>query len=130
MPFKGEWYVAWGGRKINENQHTVSQAQRFAYDFLIRKGCKTFKRTGKANSDYYCYNQVVISPGPGKIVEIINEVEENIHGQMPKIHGNRIVIDHKNGEGLPIKFQSYFSNGEFIKVGEPKIGEKVKNHIL
>jgi murein DD-endopeptidase MepM/ murein hydrolase activator NlpD len=183
LPFKGKWFVAWGGRNINENQHAVSRSQRFAYDLVIRNGCKTFDGTGKFNSDYYCYEQEVISPAPGKIVEVINNIEENNIGQQPEIHGNRIVIDHghneysvlghlkkgsivvkvndfvergqrlglcgnngnssephihyhlqnssdiDNGDGLPIKFYSYLSNGEYINVGGPKIGEWIQNHV-
>lgn len=183
LPFNGEWewFVGWGGRSINENQHAVSESQRFAYDFVIRNGCKTFKGNGKSNIDYFCYEQEVIAPAPGKIVEVINDVEENKIGQQPEIHGNRIVIDHghgefsilghlkkgsivvkgndtvkrgqvlglcgnnghssephihyhlqnssdlDNGEGLPIKFYNYFSNGKSIAVGEPKIGEWIQN---
>lgn len=179
FPFKDEWFVAWGGRNINENQHTISKEQRFAYDLLIRKNGKTFTGTGNSNQDYYCYNKAVISPGSGIIIEIVNSVDDNKPGQMSKIHGNRVVIDHRNGEysilahfkkgsivvkvqdsvvagqllgftgnsghssephihyhlqnspdidngeGLPIKFESYFSNGEYIEFGEPIIGERV-----
>ena len=182
LPFKGEWFVAWGGRNINENQHAVSKTQRFAYDFVKREGCKTFDATGKTNSDYFCYNQEIIAPGAGKIVDVLNYVGENSPGQMPEIHGNRVIINHGNGEysvlshfkmgsivvkvndnvdagqflglcgnsghssephlhyhlqntfdidageGLPIKFQSYLSDGDFVKMGEPKINERVENY--
>jgi murein DD-endopeptidase MepM/ murein hydrolase activator NlpD len=180
LPFKGEWFVAWGGRNINENQHATSKSQRFAYDFVIRNGCITFNGNGKSNFDYYCYEQEVIAPAPGKIVEVIDYVEENKVGQQPEIHGNRIVIDHghgefsilghlkkgsivvkvndavergqllglcgnngcssephihyhlqnssdiDDGEGLPIKFYYYLSNGKFVNAGEPKIGEWIQ----
>jgi len=182
LPFKGEWFVAWGGHVINENQHAVSTSQRFAYDLVIRKGSKTFSGSGKSNSDYFCYDQPVIAPAQGHVVEILDNVEENKIGQSSEIHGNRIVIDHgnnefsilshfkkgsfvvkvndfvekgqllglcgnsghssephihyhlqnspdiENGEGLPIRFYSYLSNGNFIEVGEPKIGECIQNH--
>lgn len=181
LPFKGEWLVAWGGRKINENQHAVSSPQRFAYDFLIRKECKTFDGDGLSNFNYYCYEKEVVAPGSGKIVEIVNDVADNPIGEMPQIHGNRVVIDHgngefsilahfkqrsitvkvgdtiesgqllglcgnsghssephihyhlqnspdiDNGEGFPIQFQVYFSNGKEVKLSEPKIGEMVQN---
>ena len=111
LPFRGEWFVAWGSRTINENQHAVSISQRFAYDFVIRKGSKTFDGDGTSNSDYYCYNQQVIAPGSGKVIEIINHVDDNEIGQMPKIHGNRVVIDHKNGEYSII---AHFRKGSIV----------------
>lgn len=183
LPFEGKWFIGWGGRTINENQHAVSKEQRFAYDFVIRHDAKTFTGDGKSNIDYYCYEQKVIAPGSGTVVEIVDEVEENIVGKSPEIHGNRIVIDHghdefsilghlkkgsfvveegehvergqllarcgnnghssephihyhlqnsldiDNGDGLPITFFSYHSNGVLVKNGEPKIGEYVQNYV-
>lgn len=98
LPFRGRWFVAWGGRTINENQHAVSSAQRYAYDFLIRKDGKTFTGTGRENSDYYCWEKEVIAPAAGTIVDVVDDVPDNRIGDMPPVHGNRVVIDHGNSE--------------------------------
>ncbi len=111
LPFEGQWFVAWGGRAINQNQHVVSSEQQFAYDFVIRKDCRTFAGDGKSNENYFCYEHKVLSPGAGKIVEIKKDVIENEIGQVPPVHGNRIVIDHENGEYSVI---SHFKKGSFV----------------
>ena len=139
------------------------------------------------------YTSIVKEKNPDKLIIIdaidmglsaseIRVIPENKIGKMPPVHGNRVVIDHGNGEysiiahfkmgsivvkknsfvkqgqllglcgnsgqssephihyhlqnspdidhgeGLPVKFYSYLSNGKHIEVGEPKIGEQVKNY--
>ncbi len=100
LPFKGEWFVSWGGRSINHNQHVVSTDQRFAYDFLIRNEGFTYSNDGKRNEDYFCYNKKIIAPGSGVMVEVLNHIDENRPGQRasPSTSGNYVVIDHENGE--------------------------------
>lgn len=97
-PFEGEWYVAAGGRSIMNNHHAVSADQRFAYDFVIRKNGNSFKNQGLINKDYYCFSKKILSPGYGIIVDLVNNIKDNKVGDMPNISGNRVIIDHKNGE--------------------------------
>ena len=50
------------------------------------------------------------------------------HSSEPHIHYHlQNTPDIDNGEGLPIVFRSYQSDGKFTNAGEPKIGEYVKN---
>jgi hypothetical protein len=180
LPFEGKWFVAAGGRSIMNNHHAISVDQRYAYDFLIKKNGTSFTNTGLRNEDYYCFNKKIFAPGSGIVVDLVNNIKENKVGDMPPISGNRIIIDHKNGEysvlahfkegsivvnlgdtvisgqylglcgnsghssephlhyhmqnspvmfegeGLPIQFVSYYSNGIYINEGEPEYGEIIR----
>ena len=181
LPFEGEWYLADGGRNIAFNQHSVSPDQRFACDFVVHKNGLSYRNSGMKNEDYYCFGKKIFAPGTGKIVTVVDDIKENIPGDMPKNAGNRIIIDHENGEfsvlahfkyksiavktggrvaagqflglcgnsghssephlhyhlqntpimfkgeGLPVQFQSYWEDGEYVELGEPAGGQYVKN---
>jgi Peptidase family M23 len=98
LPFEGEWHVAWGGRTINYNNHATAPDQRFAYDFLIKKDEYSFRKDGLNNKDYYCFNKKIFTPGDGNIVDVENSLQDNKVGDMPEVSGNRVIIDHHNGE--------------------------------
>ncbi|MFP6578144.1 MAG: DUF3887 domain-containing protein, partial [Candidatus Nitrosopelagicus sp.] len=54
LPFEGEWWVFWGGDTKEENYHVESNAQKGAFDFLIKnQQRKSFRNEGKTNEDYY-----------------------------------------------------------------------------
>jgi murein DD-endopeptidase MepM/ murein hydrolase activator NlpD len=116
LPFEGEWCVVAGGRSINYNHHTVASDQRFAYDFLIKKDGYSYHKFGLQNEDYYCYNKKVLAPGKGIIVDIVNNIKENKLGEMPKISGNRLIIDHENGEYSILSHFKY--NSIVVKLGD------------
>jgi len=98
LPFNGLWYVAAGGLNITTNHHAVSIDQRFAYDFLIKKDGFTFQNNGTRNDDYFCYQEEIVSPGAGRIVEVVNSIDENRPGEMSSGAGNYMIIDHGNNE--------------------------------
>jgi len=118
LPFEGEWYVAWGGRSINLNQHAVAPDQRFAYDFLIKKDGYSFTDKGLNNDDYLCYAKKVFAPGDGLVVEVENTIRDNQIGEMPPISGNRVIIDHGNREYSVL---SHFKEKSIVVT----VGEKV-----
>lgn len=111
LPFKGRWFVAAGGRTINLNHHTVSPDQRFADDFLIRKGGFTYQNAGTKNEDYFCYDKQIFVPGSGVVVDVVDKFPENKPGEMPKTSGNRVIIDHGNGEYSVL---SHFKKGSIV----------------
>ena len=41
LPFRGEWFVFWGGRTQQQNYHVVAPDQRFAYDIVILREGET-----------------------------------------------------------------------------------------
>ena len=154
LPFDGAWTVAWGGRTLEQNQHVVARDQRFAYDFLIRRGGTTHAGSGTRNADYFCYGAPVLAPGAGRIVAAAGDVPENVPGAMDVVRplGNHVVIDHGNGEfsflahlqpgslrvavgdqvtagqtiGLPAQFHDYAADGHPIPLGEPFRGQTVQ----
>lgn len=121
LPFKGIWMVSNGGRTSETNNHVRPpeagpQNQLFAYDF--RKG---HKGNGDKLIDYEVFGQVVIAPGGGKIIQIINGAKDVEIGERDRNVGvgNAIIIDHKNDEFSLLchfKFDS-------IKV---RVGDEVK----
>lgn len=121
LPFRGEWWVAWGGRTLGENYHAVSRSQRFAHDLLMVKDGKTHAGDGKALTDYYCYGQPILAPAAGVVVTAVDSLPDQAIGARDPAHaaGNNVVIDHGNGEySLLAHLQP-----RTVKV---KVGQKVK----
>jgi hypothetical protein len=116
LPFEGEWYVAAGGRTLNVNHHTVASDQRFAYDFIITKEGISFWSNGSTNEDYFCYTKKILAPGDGIVVDVVNDIRENKIGEMPNSSGNRVIIDHLNGEFSILAHFKYRSI--VVKVGD------------
>jgi hypothetical protein len=119
LPFNGLWYVAAGGLNITTNHHAVSIDQRFAYDFLIKKDGFIFQNDGTRNDDYFCYKKEIVSPGTGRIVELVNNIDENGPGEMLSGAGNYIIIDHGNNE---FSILAHLRRGSIVV----KSGEKVQ----
>jgi len=120
LPFEGEWHVAWGGRTINYNNHVTAVDQRFAYDFYIKKDGYSFKTDGKSNEDYYCFNLKLFAPGDGVIVDVVDSLIDNKVGDMPPVSGNKVIIDHLNGE---FSVLSHFMHESIIVT----VGDSVKS---
>lgn len=113
LPFEGEWFVFWGGRMKEDNNHTSDVSQRFAYDFVQTKDGKTHISDGKKNEDYYCYDKLIVVPCAGRIISIENQIDDNTPGEMnPYLAaGNYVIIDHGNGE---FSFMAHLKKGSII----------------
>jgi peptidase M23-like protein len=100
LPFRGEWWVGWGGRTIGENYHAANRSQRFALDLLMVKEGQTHAGEGKALTDYYCYGQPILAPGAGTVVAVADTFPDLPIGSRDPAHatGNHVVIDHGNQE--------------------------------
>jgi murein DD-endopeptidase MepM/ murein hydrolase activator NlpD len=100
LPFVEEFYVFWGGRSIEQNYHAAHPNQRFALDMMIVRGEGTHAGEGRRNEDYYCFGTPILAPAAGKVLQVIDNVDDNVPGQMnsAQVTGNRIVLDHGNGE--------------------------------
>lgn len=100
LPFRGEWWVAWGGRTLGLNYHAAIRAQRFAHDLLMVKDGKSHAGDGKALTDYYCYGQPILAPAAGTIVAATDTLPDQPIGSRDPAHaaGNHVVIDHGNQE--------------------------------
>ena len=113
LPFDGTWFVFWGGHTFEENHHVVDRAQRFAYDFVVTKEGKTFEGKGRRNEDFYCFDQPILAPAAGRVVETENRVVDNVPGKMnaDRILGNHVVIDHGQGE---FSFLGHLKRGSVV----------------
>lgn len=122
LPFKGIWIIGNGGREDSKNNHRGGpdgagpKDQMFAYDFV-----REHKGEGKNLEDYEAFGSEVIAPAGGLIYQVINGCMDAQIGESDTyaISGNRIVIDHKNGEWSMLAHFKFNS----IKV---KAGDRVK----
>src|SRR4029450_2021496 len=122
LPFRGDWYVLWGGRTIPENYHAFTTDQRFAYDFVIRRDGSTHTGDGLENREYFCFGQPVIAPGAGTVVEAVDGIPDNRPSNMNQTQalGNHVIIDHGNGE---YSFIAHFKNGTWLARQGQRVGQ-------
>ncbi|MEQ8170159.1 MAG: peptidoglycan DD-metalloendopeptidase family protein [Candidatus Eremiobacterota bacterium] len=122
LPFKGEWFVLWGGDTNALNRYNSDPTMRYCFDFILIDGNKkTHKDIGENNEDYYAYGQEVLSPADGTVTDVIDGVRDNIPGinnPYSKL-GNAVYIQHSDYE---------FSILAHLKPGSIKVrpGDKVK----
>jgi hypothetical protein len=125
LPFEGEWWVFWGGDTKEENYHVESNAQKGAFDFLIKdQEGKSFRNEGKTNEEYYAFGKRIISPSDGEVVLVVDGVKDNIPGKLNPIYvpGNTVIIKTDNNEFLFfahfIKNSIAVSEGQIVKQGD------------
>ena len=103
LPFRGEWYVEWGGPELEQNYHNGYRNMRGAIDFTIRdENGKSYNGDGESNEDYYAYGQEVIAPCAATVVAVNDGVEDNPVGKSSArdTYGNSIVLQTELNEFL------------------------------
>lgn len=124
MPIKEEWFVFWGGVNEFVNYHYAYEAQRYAYDLVIMKNDATFKDSPNINENYYAFNKEVTAPADGKVIKVVNHLEDNIPGEMYEMEpaGNVIIIEHTNHEYSMVahlkKNSCLVQQGDIVKQGD------------
>ena len=95
LPFRGEWYVFWGGDNEKVNHHVSVRGQRRAADLLI-KGADdlSHKDTGRRNEDYFVYGKEILAAATGTVVTAIDGVPDNEPGSMNPLCARRKLPDH------------------------------------
>jgi hypothetical protein len=119
LPFKGEWSVTWGGDTKELNYHVESEAQKNAFDILIKgKNGNSFRTDGKTNADYYAFGKELFAPADGEIVLVVDGVKDNIPGELNPIYipGNTVIIKTANNEYL--FFAHFKQNSIVVKQGQ------------
>lgn len=122
LPFTGEWTVVWGGDTKELNYHVVSNAQKNAFDILIKDdNDRSFKTDGQKNEDYYAFGQELTAPCDGEVVMAVDGIKDNKPGIMNPMYalGNGVVIKTVNNEFL------YFAHFKQYSV-KVKQGQNVK----
>ncbi|MGV7114963.1 peptidoglycan DD-metalloendopeptidase family protein [Paenibacillus kyungheensis] len=128
FPFKGDWFVFWGGNNALINYHYEYESQRYAYDFIQRKDGFSYKGDPLKNESYYAFGQPLYAPADGKVVSVLSNIPDNepVGKMNPKVPaGNEIVIAHSNGEysviGHMKKGSALVKVGDMVKTGD-KLG--------
>ena len=115
LPFFGDWYVSQG----NDGTITHLGDWKDAWDFVVTDDMrKTFRLPGNQLSDFYCFNAPVIAPAAGYVYNIIDEVDDNLVGDMDVINnwGNTIIFKHSDFLYSKI---SHIKRGSFkVKIGD------------
>ncbi len=121
LPFKGEWFVFWGGDTTQENYHQDAPNQRFAFD-IVKVGAngKSHEGEGSKNEDYYAFGQEIIAPADGIVTYVVDGIHDNVPGEMNRmfVPGNLVIIKHAKSE---YSLFAYFKQNS-IRV---KTGDKV-----
>ena len=102
LPFRGTWWVFWGGPSERQNYHVVAPDQRHAYDLVVWRSGGTHRGAGTRNSDYWAWGKPLLAPAAGVVVESVDGVRDN----RPQVQvdnrrapaGNHVVLDLGNGE--------------------------------
>jgi hypothetical protein len=101
LPFEEEWHIEVGGRTHRENfHHFISRGERYASDIVIEIDGRIRTGDGSRNENHYCFGKRLNAPSNGKIIEMVNNVDDNQPGNINRDQpgGNYIIIDHLNGE--------------------------------
>jgi hypothetical protein len=100
LPFKGDWFVFWGGRNREQNYHVDSVDQRYAYDILMMREGKSFEGDPKSLDSYFSFGQKLLAPAGGRVVVALDGLPDQIPGEMDRSNppGNHVIIDHGNNE--------------------------------
>ena len=78
LPFMGTWTVSQGF----SGRYTHRGAWRHALDFIVMKGGKSFIGQGRQLQDFYAYNLPVLSPVYGQVWQVVNDVPDNLPGNV------------------------------------------------
>lgn len=116
LPFDEAWYISNGGRTHEDGVHhfiTCGFGQRYAFDAVIKVDYKTHSGNGNQNEDYYCFGKQLNTPADGIILEMENDIEDNLPGELNEntAVGNYVLIDHLNGE---YSILAHFKKGTIV----------------
>ncbi|MSP25798.1 MAG: M23 family metallopeptidase [Myxococcales bacterium] len=107
LPVDGEWKVA-------RTHYGAKNDQAYAVDLIV---VADTPRDG-TNADYPTYRQAIVADGPGVVATVVDGVAENEPGRVNpyEMHGNFVVLDHRNGE---FSLFAHFIPGSIrVRVGE------------
>lgn len=138
FPLKGSW-SAFGAPSLNSHHRWIG-IQEFSFDFIqMDKKGSSYKRDGSRFHHYYAYNQPIYAIGDGKVVSVMNTIEESDvllqkgddEEQWKKVKalqselmekgfefvlGNHVIIEHANNE---YSYYMHLKTGSIpLKVGD------------
>ncbi len=120
LPFYGTWSV-WQGF---DGAWTHQGVGRYAYDFVITDAAgSTFGNQGKLLSDYYCYQQAVLSPVRGRVMQVVNSCVDHPIGSVNTTdhYGNYVLIQDVRGYWVKLAHFAQYGidvfEGAWVEVG-------------
>jgi len=118
MPIRDEWFVFWGGTNEFVNYHYVYENQRYAYDLVKVQDGQSYQNSPIRNEDFYAFDEDIIAPADGKVVEVVDGIKDNVPGEMDERNaaGNYVVIEHANNEFSMIAH--FKKNSILVKPGD------------
>ncbi|MEC9488315.1 MAG: M23 family metallopeptidase [Halanaerobium sp.] len=96
---------------------------RFAYDLCsVNDKHRLYDNDGLKTTDWFGFGEPVYAPGSGKVIKVVNDMEDNILGEKmfdfdnlfvdpDSMMGNHVIIDHFNGEYSVL---AHFKQGSII----------------
>ena len=98
-PFEGEWLVLNGGRSTLINMHYGLENQRDALDLERLVNGQELTGNRHTLNSYPSWGETVFAPADGKIVTVVNDLNDNEVGATDEEHlaGNHVVMDIGHG---------------------------------
>ncbi|WP_121741866.1 M23 family metallopeptidase [Natronorubrum halophilum] len=106
LPVEGTWTVVNGSLEREYSHSWLPMNQRYAYDFVVtdEDGRSLPEGTGPAVGAYHCYDEPVLAPADGVVVDVLDtEFEPSCGGGFSHplkrdIRGNYVTIQHAPDE--------------------------------
>ena len=106
LPVEGTWTVVNGSLREEYSHSWIPVNQRYAYDFVItdEDGRSRPEGTTPAVEEYYCYDEPVLAPADGVVVDVFDTDLEPTRGGgfshplKRSIPGNYVTIQHTPDE--------------------------------
>lgn len=101
LPFKGKWYVFWGGEHVMDNYHYVEESQRYAIDVVRTEEGMSYHGDPDLNESYFAFGEEILAGASGKVIAIENNIADNVPvGVVNETEpaGNYVIIDHGSHE--------------------------------
>ncbi len=115
LPFSGTWTV-WQGFDGNWTHQGI---WKYAYDFVITDdNGNTYSDNGISLTDYFAFRKPVLSPVKGRIIKIVNDIDDNKPGEVDRTNnwGNLVLIWDERGFYVEL---SHFACGSIaVKQGD------------
>jgi hypothetical protein len=100
LPFKGEWFVFWGGETQAQNYHMADINQQFAYDILKVANGTSHSGDPLSNESYFAFGEVILAPCDATVAMAVDGVPDNVPGETNPVQltGNTLVLETAAGE--------------------------------
>jgi hypothetical protein len=127
LPFKGRWFVMQGGDTRNVNHHMGVLSQLYGVDFMKVGGPEQrslSKSDGASLSDFYSWNESVLSPVAGEVKDVVDGLPDNPIGIRDEKNpaGNHVIITAATNQYVFIahlkKGSVQVKRGQRVSVGQ------------